>query len=287
MRISSGNAASYAANALASKALAAAAASLDDAAALAREEARVLREVQQQTRGADAETLRVRYDYTLGSDGKRYITAAHVSFREKADSRKSETEGSSSEKGSKAGGDGVKSSSSATYGENPEVQAAIKELQRTDREVRAHEAAHMAVGGQYAGSASYSYTVGPDGKRYAVGGEVPISAPEGDTPEETIRIMQRVQAAALAPGNPSGQDLRVAAMAASVEARARSELHASPEAEGMSEDAEKPGGSLSDMEREEKERPSGLFILPETFSRAYQGPWITGITEPSTWSMAV
>lgn len=83
-----------------------------------------------------------------------------------------------------------------------------------EAQVRAHEAAHKAAAGKYAGPITYSYAVGPDGKRYIVGGEVSIHAPEGSTPEETIRIMEQVKRAALAPGDPSPQDLAVAAQAA-------------------------------------------------------------------------
>ena len=51
----------------------------------------------------------------------------------------------------------------------------ITELQKRDKEVRAHEQAHLAAAGQYAaGGASFSYSTGPDGKRYANGGSVPI-----------------------------------------------------------------------------------------------------------------
>jgi hypothetical protein len=53
-------------------------------------------------------------------------------------------------------------------------QLETTELARRDREVRAHEQAHAAVGGSYAGAPSYTYSRGPDGQRYAVGGEVSI-----------------------------------------------------------------------------------------------------------------
>ncbi len=80
------------------------------------------------------------------------------------------------------------------------------------------------MGGQFAGPVSYSYATGADGRRYIVGGEVSISAPEGKTPEETIRIMEQVKRAALAPGSPSPQDLRVAAAASAAQMRARAEM---------------------------------------------------------------
>jgi len=116
--------------------------------------------------------------------------------------------------------------------------AQIRQLKARDAEVKAHEAAHAAVGGQLAGSPSYSYQRGPDGVRYAVGGEVPIDVSKvaGD-PQATLEKMQRVQRAALAPAEPSVQDRRVAALAAqqAVEARAEISLQ-SRVADGESED---------------------------------------------------
>lgn len=107
----------------------------------------------------------------------------------------------------------------------------IEKLRKRDREVRAHEAAHKAAGGQYAGSATFSYQVGPDGQQYAVGGEVPIDlSPVPGDPAATIRKMQQVQAAALAPAEPSSADRQVAAKAAQIAARARAELSRSSSA---------------------------------------------------------
>ena len=50
----------------------------------------------------------------------------------------------------------------------------VRELQQSDAEVRRHEAAHAAAGGEFAGAPTFTYQTGPDGKRYAVGGEVSI-----------------------------------------------------------------------------------------------------------------
>lgn len=95
-----------------------------------------------------------------------------------------------------------------------EELAMIEQLSARDQEVRAHERAHQAVAGSYAGSASYTYQSGPDGKRYAIGGEVPIDAsPIPGDPQATIAKMQVVKAAAMAPAEPSSQDRRVAASA--------------------------------------------------------------------------
>lgn len=103
----------------------------------------------------------------------------------------------------------------------------VSELKARDRVVRTHEMAHLAAGaGIVTRGASYSYQTGPDGQRYAVGGEVGISTSPGRTPEETIAKADQIRAAALAPANPSAQDLRVAAEAAQMAAEARQALSA-------------------------------------------------------------
>jgi hypothetical protein len=107
--------------------------------------------------------------------------------------------------------------------EDPQVQQQIARLKQIEEKVKAHEAAHKAVGGNLASSASYSYTQGPDGRSYITGGEVQIDMSGGRTPEETISKMQQVIRAALAPADPSGQDRAVAAQAATQMAQAQQE----------------------------------------------------------------
>lgn len=108
--------------------------------------------------------------------------------------------------------------------EQPEVKAEINELKLTEKEVIAHEQAHKAVGGSVTGPVTYTHTEGPDGKRYIAGGEVSINTKEGSTPEETLRILEKVKAAALAPAEPSAQDLRVAASATAQIQQTRAEI---------------------------------------------------------------
>jgi hypothetical protein len=101
----------------------------------------------------------------------------------------------------------------------------VEELKRRDQEVRTHEHAHVAAGGQHVrGGISYEYQVGPDGRRYAVGGEVSIDTSPERTPEETIRKAQTVKKAALAPAQPSSQDRQAAAAAGQMEVKARQEM---------------------------------------------------------------
>ncbi|HEY5764248.1 MAG TPA: putative metalloprotease CJM1_0395 family protein [Rhodocyclaceae bacterium] len=110
-------------------------------------------------------------------------------------------------------------------GQTPAEARQIAELRRIDQRVRAHEFAHLSAGaGVVSGGARYQYTVGPDGQRYATGGEVPIDGSPGRTPEETLAKAQKIRRAALAPVDPSNTDRRVAAQAAAMEAEARAQI---------------------------------------------------------------
>ena len=102
----------------------------------------------------------------------------------------------------------------------------VANLKARDREVRAHEQAHMAAGGPYAGAASYDTVRGPDGRQYAVGGEVQIdTSPAGD-PRQTIAKMDVIIRAAMAPADPSPQDRQVAQAAYRARQQAQAELRA-------------------------------------------------------------
>ena len=106
-------------------------------------------------------------------------------------------------------------------------QVEVRALAARDREVRAHEQAHAAVGGSYAGHPHYQYTQGPNGVRYAVSGHVNIDvSPVANDPQATLEKMQTVARAALAPAEPSPQDRAVAAKANQEAAKARAEIAA-------------------------------------------------------------
>lgn len=139
----------------------------------------------------------------------------------------------------------------------------IRELQMRDREVRAHEAAHAVAGGSYAGSPSYIYERGSDGRTYAVGGSVSIdiSPIQGD-PLATLQKAEQVRAAALAPAQPSAQDIKVAQKAQAMAAAARNEISQ----EQMKERAE-----LLDQEQ----NPVSGFSMEQGVS-----PYVQGISNP-------
>lgn len=129
-----------------------------------------------------------------------------------------------------------------------EIAQVVAQLKSRDTEVRTHEMAHLAAAGSYATGMNFTYQVGPDGKQYAVGGEVGIdvSAVSGN-PEATFAKAQVVQRAALAPAEPSGQDLKVAAAAQKMMLDARAEITAKALEETAEEKGETEDGNLEEV----------------------------------------
>ncbi len=136
----------------------------------------------------------------------------------------------------------------------------VEELKSRDAEVKAHEMAHIAAGGQYITSgARLSYQKGPDGINYAVGGEVSIdTSPIPGDPEATARKMRQVQQAALAPASPSSQDRKVASRAASQAAKALSELMLLQVKERVSANEDQAFGS----QKKAAESYAGIASIP-------------------------
>jgi hypothetical protein len=123
--------------------------------------------------------------------------------------------------------DATKSSGSERIGSLSEADLkTLSELKQRDSEVRAHEAAHLAAAGGFATSgANYKYEQGPDGVRYAISGEVSIdTSPVANDPAATLLKADTIRRAALAPAEPSGPDMQVAANAAAMAAKAQAEL---------------------------------------------------------------
>lgn len=134
----------------------------------------------------------------------------------------------------------------------------LAQLKAADREVRAHEQAHMAAGAGITGSASYTYKTGPDGKQYAVAGEVPVDTSAGRTPEETLAKAQKIRAAALAPAQPSAQDYKVAQTAAKMKLSAQAELLKLKEEE-MQQQTEKIKNKYESVQNENQSSSFSAF----------------------------
>lgn len=141
-----------------------------------------------------------------------------------------------------------------------EERAEVRKLKERDQEVQRHEQAHKAAAGSLAsGAPTFAYTRGPDGKQYAVSGEVQIDvSPVSGDAEATIRKMRQVQSAARAPANPSGADLKVASSAARQEASARAELRKENDSEQPVD--HHPSRTLPDAYRGSNEYRSGRVL---------------------------
>jgi hypothetical protein len=103
-------------------------------------------------------------------------------------------------------------------------KAEVAKLAARDRDVRAHEVAHLAAAGSMASGVEYTYELGPDGRLYAVSGEVKVTIPIGLTPEQKLVEARRLHAAAEAPNDPSGQDITAVAQASKMETDALQEI---------------------------------------------------------------
>lgn len=137
-------------------------------------------------------------------------------------------------------------------GKDLKVKSDVRRLINWENNVKQHEQAHMSVGGGLVGAARFSYTVGPDGKRYVAGGEVSISIPSSHKEEDNVQTFERVKRAALAPADPSPQDIKTAAMASALLtaayqklAKQKAEDAAKAEANGTTDPTAKPATALA------------------------------------------
>ncbi len=170
-------------------------------------------------------------------------TENQLAAQQQADDR---TDTASGEPTGDSGGKGAVTDPSNPQNLSEEEQKKVEDLKQRDREVRAHEQAHKAAGGGLTGSPTYKTERGPDGRSYAVSGEVKIdTSPVPNSPEATIRKLEQVKRAALAPSNPSGQDRQVAAEAEARIQEARQEKR-EKEAEELKKANEKSGDQAGD-----------------------------------------
>ncbi len=151
-------------------------------------------------------------------------------------------------------------------------QREVEELKMRDKEVKQHEAAHLAAVGHFAtGAPHYEWKQGPDGEKYAVGGEVgiDISRVQGD-PEATIQKMEQVEQAAMAPASPSSQDYRIAAKAKDIANSARAEL---------AKEKEEKNTSVAD--REASSAPDTVFPKENRRTISYYNMQVPNLSKSS------
>lgn len=149
----------------------------------------------------------------------------------------------------------------------------MMKLASRDRQVRAHEAAHAAVGGQYTSAPSFTYQKGPDGRMYAIGGEVDIDvSPVSGDPQATLEKARLVRRAALAPANPSAQDRQVAMEARKMAMEARAELREQQQkaaGEGSPQATEQAAAAGRSSKAQGQQGASVSAVPPQQASQAY------------------
>jgi hypothetical protein len=91
-------------------------------------------------------------------------------------------------------------------------------VQQQYKEIYAHEQAHKRAAGSFGGS----IVIEKDSNGIPTGGHVDILMPtlNKEKPDETIKHAETVINAAMAPGDPSEQDYKVAAEARAIKAEA-------------------------------------------------------------------
>ena len=215
--------------------------------------ARVERDVlsqEQALKASSAGASHTTYKYAIGSDGARYIVGAEVTVK---------TEKEFSDKPDNIKYRAPQSASNGPTDSRADPNAAeIARLQQTEREVIAHENAHKAAAGRFGGPIQYTYTTGPDGKRYITGGSVSINTPATNDPEEALRNANQVMNAALATGSPSGQDIAVAAGAAAMASKAKAQIFSGEDGKSAERISETRGGVIERSYANTKS-PHGLW----------------------------
>ncbi|RAU17826.1 hypothetical protein DN062_10665 [Nitrincola tibetensis] len=158
--------------------------------------------------------------------------------------------------------------SKAEQQQEQQKQQVLQELASRDREVKQHELAHKAAGGRYAGAITYDFQRGPDGVMYAVGGSVSIdTSPVPGDPKATLEKAETIVRAALAPAEPSTQDLKVAASARAMANEAKVELQKEQAETLVKETESEDTASQTSTAEQEKEVPT-LSTLQEFRSEA-------------------
>ena len=207
---------------------------------------------EQALKASSAGSSHTTYRYAIGPDGRHYIVGAEVTVKGAEDDLNGVF-------GTKSGVSNKASNEPRNSTIDPN-DAEIARLQQTEREVVAHEAAHQAAAGRFGGPVQYTYTTGPDGKRYITGGSVSIKTPATSDPEEALRNANQVMGAALATGSPSGQDIAVAASAAATASRAKAQIFSGEGKDGASVGwASEARGDSVEQSYAKSKSPHGLW----------------------------
>lgn len=93
-----------------------------------------------------------------------------------------------------------------------DFERVLQKFKKSDADIRSHEQAHATIG-QTTSPISYNYQQGPDGKMYAVGGQVRLDVSIPDDPKAAMHKLDQIQKASIAGAEPSGADMGIATSA--------------------------------------------------------------------------
>ena len=93
-----------------------------------------------------------------------------------------------------------------------DYQRVLEKFKNSDSNIRTHEQAHAANGATTT-PISYKYQMGPDGKMYAIGGEVRLDTSIPKDPKEASFKLSQIQRASNAPSDMSGADAHISIQA--------------------------------------------------------------------------
>lgn len=97
------------------------------------------------------------------------------------------------------------------YDEN-DYKRVLEKFKKSDSNIKAHEQSH-AAGANTTSPIKYSYQTGPDGKLYAVGGEVRLDTSIPKDPNEASFKLSKLQSAASVSDGMSSADSNIAIQA--------------------------------------------------------------------------
>ncbi len=135
-------------------------------------------------------------------------------------------------------------------GKSEEENRALQKLKNRDQEVRQHEAQHsrnletIPIGGP-----QYTYTIGPDGKVYATGGQVIVATGTSSDPETALRKARALKSTALSTGEPSSTDMAAAVSAREMEMEAIIKMARENNNSGNEKDEEIPNPANEKIKR--------------------------------------
>ena len=101
--------------------------------------------------------------------------------------------------------DYIEESSKAQNHDQKDFQRVLDKFKKTDADIKSHEQIHASIG-QTTSPISYNYQEGPDGKMYAIGGQVRLDTSIPSDPKAAAFKLDMIEKAAAGPMNSSGAD---------------------------------------------------------------------------------